>query len=69
MPNQINDTICPLCQANNNCGINSNEPCWCTEQKVPKELIAQVQNELINKCCICKVCIQKFNLDNAKEIK
>lgn len=70
----IDDTLCPLCQAKNQCGINQygkkdNELCWCTKEKIPEALISQVPAESLHKSCICQACIQKFNLDNAKEVK
>ncbi|WP_076420707.1 cysteine-rich CWC family protein [Colwellia sp. UCD-KL20] len=53
--------ICPLCQQNNNCAINTVEPCWCTTKKIPAALIAQVPAEKKNKSCICANCVDKFN--------
>ncbi|GAA6204915.1 cysteine-rich CWC family protein [Thalassotalea sp. SU-HH00458] len=71
MAEQVDSTVCPLCQANNQCGVNAAEPCWCTKEKVPAELIEQVSDEYVNKSCICKACIEKFNLAtaNIKEVK
>ena len=65
----VDSTICPLCQANNNCGVNGAEPCWCTKEKVPEALILKVPSESLHKSCICQACIQTFNLDNIKEVK
>lgn len=65
----MDSSFCPLCQAKNQCGIKGSEPCWCTKEKVPEALIAQVPDESLNKACVCQACIQKFNIDNAKEVK
>jgi len=59
----IDDSICPLCQSNNQCGIDSKSPCWCTKEGIPRELISQVPTELKNKACICQACINKFKFD------
>jgi len=69
MTKSVDGTVCPLCQANNKCGVNEKEPCWCTKEKVPAELISKVTVESLNESCICQTCIQTFNLDNIKEIK
>lgn len=69
MNTPIDSSICPLCQASNQCGVSGEEPCWCTKEKVPEALISQVPNESLNKSCICQACIQKFNVDNVKEVK
>ncbi len=60
---------CPLCQLNNRCGINETTACWCTQEKVPAALIAQLPNEKKGNVCICQACIKKFNLENIKEVR
>jgi hypothetical protein len=75
MDESIDSAICPLCQTANKCGVNDAEPCWCTKEKVPEALIAQVSAKYLNKSCICQACIEKFNLTldlsevNIKEVK
>jgi hypothetical protein len=69
MTKSFDGTVCPLCQANNKCGVNGKEPCWCAKEKVPAALISQVPDELLNKSCICQACIEKFNLANVQEVK
>lgn len=56
-----NELVCPLCNANNLCGINSPESCWCMSKEIPKALIEQVPADQKNKSCICASCIDKFN--------
>jgi len=60
---------CPICQLNNRCGVNDTTPCWCTLEKVPAELIAQLSDEQKDKVCICQACIKNFNLENIKEVR
>ncbi|MDO6445220.1 cysteine-rich CWC family protein [Colwellia sp. 1_MG-2023] len=62
MADLVDSSICPLCQTANKCGVNKAEPCWCTKEKVPAELIAQVSDKYVNKSCICQACIEKYNL-------
>ncbi|WP_441003511.1 cysteine-rich CWC family protein [Pseudocolwellia agarivorans] len=52
---------CPLCQQNNYCAVDSDEPCWCMNTKIPTELIEQVPSEQRNQSCICASCVNKFN--------
>lgn len=56
-----NEFICPLCNAQNYCGINSAESCWCMNKEVPKALIEQVPADQKNKSCICARCVDKLN--------
>lgn len=54
---------CPLCQQNNLCAVGSSTPCWCVSSDIKRELLAQVPLALTGKSCICKNCIDKFNLE------
>lgn len=69
MDSQEEQLMCPLCQANNYCGVNDTKPCWCMAESIPKPLLEKVPPNLKNKACICKACVEKFNLENAIEIK
>jgi Cysteine-rich CWC len=60
MTNKINETKCPLCGVENNCMAHSEQPCWCTQVKVPMELLEFVPENTKGKACICLNCIQKF---------
>jgi len=68
MTNTIDDTICPLCQSSNHCGVNDDAPCWCNEVKIPPKLIAQVPEQLQKKSCICQKCAEKFQKLKIKEV-
>ncbi|WP_373567762.1 cysteine-rich CWC family protein [Colwellia sp. M166] len=62
MTTVINDNLCPLCHANNLCGVKGTEPCWCVSSNIKPELLMRVPKELSRKSCICQKCINKFNL-------
>ncbi len=57
----IDEAQCPLCQQNNLCGVNNEEPCWCVNSNIKRELLAQVPAELSGKSCVCQQCIDKYN--------
>ena len=60
---EITDTkICPICQGNNQCGVQNEENCWCMAIDVPTELIKSLNNRDNGKTCICQACIDKFKL-------
>ncbi len=56
-------SFCPLCQNKNNCDVSAGSNCWCAASKVPTELINSVPKEQQGKACICKQCIEKYQLD------
>lgn len=64
MQTTLDQTLCPLCQDNNLCGINNDEPCWCVSSDIKRELLDSVPIALVKKSCICKKCIDKFNFNN-----
>ncbi|NQZ80189.1 MAG: cysteine-rich CWC family protein [Colwellia sp.] len=61
MTNQIDDTICPLCQTSNSCEVNSPTSCWCAVANIPPALLEQVSKSHSGKACICQTCIDQFN--------
>ena len=63
MQTTIDQTQCPLCQGSNLCGVNESAPCWCVSSDIKRELLSQVPPKLSGKSCICKKCIDKFNLE------
>lgn len=62
---QIDDTICPICQSKNLCQADQPETCWCYSIKVPQALTDKVPSQLQRKSCICQACIEQFNFDLA----
>jgi len=61
-----NETVCPVCLADNQCMAHSKTPCWCNNVKIPQELLDLVPQEQRGKSCICLSCINAFN-DNPIE--
>lgn len=61
MTDKIDNTSCPLCHINNQCGVNNTTSCWCAVVKIPAALLAQVPSSFKGKVCICQACVDKFN--------
>ncbi|TEW56192.1 hypothetical protein E2R68_03620 [Psychromonas sp. RZ22] len=66
MSQNINTSVCPFCQKDNQCAVESDIGCWCSKIKVPVELTALVPIKLKKKACICSACVAHFNLDPEK---
>jgi len=49
----IDEHRCPICGGDNQCGVNSAEPCWCTKAHFSAELLARVPAALKGRACIC----------------
>ena len=64
----MDDTICPFCKSKNQCMAHAEEPCWCNNANVPKELRTLVHEENKDKSCICFSCIESFK-ENPVEFK
>lgn len=52
--------ICPICGKDNDCMKDKN--CWCIKKEIPKELIQKVPIEKKGKACICRSCVEEFEL-------
>lgn len=63
MTKHIDETLCPFCNAPNNCMAQSAKPCWCMTIEVPEELQELVPKEKKRKACICQNCIATFKKD------
>nr|WP_130613985.1 cysteine-rich CWC family protein [Cohnella abietis] len=64
-----NANHCPLCGKGNNCGNLSGLPqgsCWCSKATFPPDIFKSVPPELINKTCICKSCLENFEIKKDK---
>jgi hypothetical protein len=64
MKDNIDPSICPLCQQYNRCDVVSALGCWCMKTTIPQELIARVPVVVKNKSCICNACIEAFHQGN-----
>jgi len=62
-----NPAECPLCGGPNECQLCSpaacKEPCWCAQVEIPARLLALVPDNLRDRACICRACVQKFQLE------
>jgi len=58
---------CPLCGGPNECQLCSpvvyKGQCWCAHEEIPPELLARVPENLRNRACICRACVQKFRAE------
>jgi hypothetical protein len=58
--------ICPLCGADNKCAAVGGEEareCWCMRVSIPAELLARVPESLLGVSCICRDCVERYNVD------
>jgi prepilin-type N-terminal cleavage/methylation domain-containing protein/prepilin-type processing-associated H-X9-DG protein len=59
---------CPLCGGANACQLCSAAAykgrCWCACVEIPGGLLARVPENLRNRACICRHCVEKFSHDN-----
>lgn len=62
--NFLNPSLCPLCGAANECQLCSpaayKGPCWCAQLEMPAELLARVPENLRDRACICRRCVERF---------
>ena len=69
MKTVVDETLCPLCQHANSCGVDKTTPCWCSTTTIPKEALEQIPDHLRKKVCICKKCAEKFAATKVQELK
>jgi prepilin-type N-terminal cleavage/methylation domain-containing protein/prepilin-type processing-associated H-X9-DG protein len=65
-PTPIHDpAVCPLCGGANGCQLCTPDvykgACWCARVEMPAELLARVPENLRNRACICRACVEKFH--------
>jgi prepilin-type N-terminal cleavage/methylation domain-containing protein/prepilin-type processing-associated H-X9-DG protein len=67
-----NPNRCPLCGGANDCQLCSpavhKGPCWCAQEEFPADLLAQVPENLRNRACICRPCVEKFHIERALSV-
>lgn len=65
----FNPSQCPLCGGPNDCQLCApvprKGPCWCFNADMPPELLARVPENYRNRACICRPCLDKFQLERA----
>lgn len=54
--------LCPVCQSPNDCQLCTSSTykgsCWCQHHSFPEELLARVPEELRNRACVCRSCVE-----------
>jgi len=58
-------SLCPICENDNYCEIDSEKECWCLSTEFPKNLFDALADNEKNQRCICQACIEKFKLGKA----
>jgi prepilin-type N-terminal cleavage/methylation domain-containing protein/prepilin-type processing-associated H-X9-DG protein len=63
----FNPSACPLCGAANECQLCSpathKGPCWCVKVEMPDALLARVPENFRNRACICRNCVENFQVE------
>jgi len=63
--------ICPLCGESNQCALTADPSateCWCDSEEFPRELLAQIPGNAIQRGCICQKCLEQY-LASADSLK
>lgn len=72
----IDDSLCPLCKADNRCGnrlkADKDVACWCMSEAIPKSALSAIVPALKGRACVCQVCARRYrasdeNPQTAKE--
>ena len=65
----FNPSACPLCRAANECQLCSPAAhkglCWCVKVEIPDALLARVPENFRNRACICKNCVENFQIEKS----
>jgi len=57
MASPLDARRCPLCGEPNVCGMAEGATtCWCTETKIPKEVLDRVPADAVDRACVCQAC-------------
>ncbi|HEY0269203.1 MAG TPA: cysteine-rich CWC family protein [Methyloradius sp.] len=61
--------LCPVCNGTNGCAIASTgdlqAQCWCKQQKIPLNVLAEIPEAERNQSCICVNCASSLVLESA----
>jgi len=67
-----NPSLCPLCGVANECQLCSPAThkgvCWCAKAEMPEALLARVPENLRNRACICRPCVEQFRIERAASV-
>ena len=65
----FNPADCPLCGLANQCQLCApvayKGQCWCARVEMPAELLARVPENFRHRACICRPCVEKFQLEKS----
>ena len=57
MPPDLDPRLCPLCGADNACGAEAGAAdCWCSETKIPADVLELIPATARDKACVCARC-------------
>jgi prepilin-type N-terminal cleavage/methylation domain-containing protein/prepilin-type processing-associated H-X9-DG protein len=59
-------SLCPLCGGVNDCQLSlpvARGRCWCARVEIPAGLLARVPEDLRNRACICRACIERYSVE------
>ncbi|MEO5713288.1 MAG: cysteine-rich CWC family protein [Luteolibacter sp.] len=59
MPQECDESQCPLCGKPNLCQMHEQGGCWCARVEIPSGLLESVPQEMKMKSCICRDCIER----------
>lgn len=59
----LDESLCPLCGADNSCMADAGPDCWCVAYEVPDRMLRLVPQEKNGIVCICRNCIESFRDD------
>jgi prepilin-type N-terminal cleavage/methylation domain-containing protein/prepilin-type processing-associated H-X9-DG protein len=72
-PEFYDPSRCPLCGGANGCQLCSpaayKGQCWCAREEFPAELLARVPENLRNRACVCRVCLEEFQLEKKWSVR
>lgn len=63
----LDTTLCPLCGGPNSCAMAADPSataCWCETVSFPRELLEQIPASAVRKTCVCKKCLEAFQLNS-----
>ena len=65
----FNPAECPLCRRPNECQlclpVAYKGQCWCAHEEIADELLARVPENLRNRACICRACVENFRQEKS----
>ncbi|MBW8011538.1 MAG: cysteine-rich CWC family protein [Chloroflexi bacterium] len=64
----IDTALCPLCGKPNLCPMVANPSateCWCSEEKFPPGLLAQIPENAVRQTCVCFECLKTYRENNS----